>query len=376
MKRKQRKGRKRMGLLIAAAVLIVGYGGAYVASEDVRYVTRAGFEETRILAGRVPIQVVASDSSYPEDLRQAAGLVNEARRYAAVMGLDAGETFTTFSDVGRDTLLLVLTASPRNCICPVTWRYPIVGRVAYRGFFDAEHAQREAERYLAMDYDVHLRPAPAFSTLGWFNDPLLSTAVTTDSVELAAMVFHEIAHNSLWVKNAPDFNESFAQWVGYRMSESFFRSRGNHLLAVRAIDRWSDEQLLGRYYERFMNRLDSVYASDPLNIDAAREAVDSWRSDTLPMLLGGEFRTINVEGLKARRINNAALVGVRMYRTNLELFAAWEEVAGGQIDLAVYSLIEALGKDVDGSQVWGRLRALAEPGLLPPEVEAVMPVPE
>ncbi len=366
-----------MGLLIAAAVLIVGYGGAYLASEDVRHVTRAGFEETRILAGRVPIQVVAADSSYPEEIRQAAGLVSAARHHAMSMGLDAGETFTTFSDVGRDTLLLVLTASPRNCICPVTWRYPVIGRVSYKGFFDVEQARREADRYIAQDHDVHLRPAPAFSTLGWFNDPLLSTALTSDSVELAAMVFHEIAHNSLWIKHAPDFNESFAQWVGYRTAESFFRSRGEHMLAVRAFDRWKDEQLLGRYYELLVNRLDSVYASDPPDIDAAREDVERWRSDSLPLLLGGEFRTINVDWLRARRINNAALVGVRMYRTNLDLFAAWDAMIGEQVDLAVYSLIEALGKDTEGPQVWGRLRALVGSALVrPPEGDAIVPRPE
>lgn len=349
-----------MGLLIAAAVMIIGFGGAYVASEDVRYVTRAGFEESRILAGRVPIRVVAGDSSYPEEIRHAASLVDAARIHAVRIGLDAGETFTTFSDVGRDTLLMVLTASPRNCICPVVWRYPIVGRISYKGFFDPEQALKEARRYQEAGHDVHLRPAPAFSTLGWFNDPLLSTALTRDSVELAAMVFHEIAHNSLWIKHAPDFNESFAQWVGYRAAESFFRARGEHLLAVRAFDRWHDEQLLGRYYDLLLARLDSVYASDPLDLDAARAEVERWRNDSLPGLLGGEFRTIDPSWLGLRPINNAALVGVRMYRTNLDLFAAWDRAMGYEIDLAVHALVESLG-EVEGERVWGRLRALAEP---------------
>jgi predicted aminopeptidase len=195
-----------MGLLIAAGALIFGFGAAYVASDDVRYLTRAGFEETRILSRRVPISAMARDSSAPLHLRQAAGLVVEVREFARAMGLDAGETYTTFTDVGRDTLLLVLTASPKECLCPVTWWYPIVGRVPYKGFFDADEARAAADHYAGRGYDINLRESSAFSTLGWFNDPLLSTAITTDSVELAALVFHEIGHNSLWVKGATDFN--------------------------------------------------------------------------------------------------------------------------------------------------------------------------
>src|SRR4051812_33824216 len=118
-------GRRRlkMGLLIAAAVLLFGYGTAYVASEDVRYLSRAGIEETRILMKRTPINRLATDPAVEPELRAQAKLVLDVRAYAARLALSANETYTSYSDVGRDTLLLVLTASPRNCLCPVTWRY-------------------------------------------------------------------------------------------------------------------------------------------------------------------------------------------------------------------------------------------------------------
>ena len=247
-------------MLIAAAVLLFGYGTAYVASDDVRYLTRAGFEETRILTHRVPISMLARDSTRPEAVRQIAGLVVDVRGYAAHIGLQAKETYTSYSNVGRDTLLLVLTVSPRTCLCPVTWKYPIAGRIPYKGFFDFAAARKVAASYAAKGNDVYLRESPAFSTLGWFNDPLLSTAVTTDSVEMASLVLHEIAHNTIWVKGATDFNESFAQWVGYRAAEAYFFARGDTALALRAGDRWHDEQVLGEYYRRLMGKLDSLYA--------------------------------------------------------------------------------------------------------------------
>lgn len=350
-----------MGLLIAAGALLFGFGAAYVASDDVRYLTRAGFEETEILLGRVPMNRIVADTSFPDEVRAAAELVVEARAYALALEMDPGETYTTFSDVGRDTLLLVLTASRRDCLCPETWRYPFVGRVPYRGYFDPAAGEAAARAYAARGFDVHLRPSAAFSTLGWFNDPLLSTAIGGDPVELAALVFHEIAHNTLWIPDATDFNESFAQWVGYRAAESFFLARGDTALAIRAADRWHDEQLLGRYYDALLGHLDSLYATSPRgdDLEAGREAVAAWARDTLATPFGAGLRTIDATRLGERPINNAALLGVRLYRTGLELFEQWDWQHGRQLGVALYTL-KQLMDEARGDQAFTRLRTMVE----------------
>jgi predicted aminopeptidase len=347
-----------MGFLIAAAALLVGYGTAYVASDDVRYLSRAGFEEMRILSHRVPIYRLATDSSAPPEMRERARLVVDVRAYAERLGLAAKQTYTTYSDVGRDTLLLVLTASPRNCICPVTWHYPVAGRVPYKGFFNFDQAKRTAASYAARGFDVNLRPSAAFSTLGWFNDPLLSTALTSDSVELAALVFHEIAHNTLWVKGATDFNESFAQWVGYRATADFFLSRHDTTSALRAEGRWHDEQVLGDYYAQLLNRLDSLYGLHlaPAANDSGRAAIARWSSDTLERGYGPLLRTYTIGHATERPINNAALIGVRLYRTNLDLFDAWDASNDRDLSRGVYRLHQLL-EDADGPQAFGRMKA-------------------
>ncbi|HLG05370.1 MAG TPA: aminopeptidase [Gemmatimonadales bacterium] len=355
-----------MGVLITAAALILGYGTAYIASADVRYLTRAGIEQTLILEKRRPIARIIADSSVDSETRAYLNLVLEVRGYAAELGLEAGRTYTMYTDVGRDTLLLVLSASARDCICPRTWKYPIVGRIPYKGFFDVRMARREADRLEAGGYDIYLRPAGAYSTLGWFEDPLLSTAMVRDSVELAATVFHELGHNTLYVKSATPFNESFAQLVGYRAAEEFFRARGDSGLATRARDRWHDETVLGEYYGELLGRLEQFYAGKPTgdSLQAGRVAIGRWAREQLEGPFGARFRTFRVARLAERPINNAALVGIRIYRTHLDWFELWDEQHGRSIQAGVAAL-RTLMEGATGDSAFARLGRAVSPGTAP-----------
>jgi predicted aminopeptidase len=353
---------KRMVFLIVVATIFAGYGTAYLASDDVRYVTRAGLEEMSILQNREPIAELVADRTTDPAVRHALRLVLESRDYAASLGLEAKETYTTYSDVGRDTLLLVLQAAPRDCICPYTWKYPIVGRIPYKGFFDFAAARREAARFEARGYDVYLRPSAAFSTLGWFNDPLLSTALTRDSVELAATVFHEIAHNTLYVKSATPFNESFAQFVGYRSAESFFAERSDTANARQASDRLNDEMVLGEFYAALIARLDSLYATKPDSaaLEAGRAEAAVWARAELLGPVGARLRSYRLGKLPERPINNARLIGATLYRTRLDLFDRWFERHGRDVRESVSGLKELM-QGADGDTAFVRLERAVPP---------------
>jgi predicted aminopeptidase len=344
--------------LVVVAAIFAGYGTAYLASDDVRYLTRAGIEETRILQAREPIGKLATDPATAPALRDQLRLVLASRDYAARLGLEAKQTYTTYADVGRDTLLLVLQASPRDCICPHTWKYPIVGRIPYKGFFDPKAARREADRLAATGYDIYLRPSSAFSTLGWFNDPLLSTALTGDSVELAATVFHEIAHNTLYVKSATPFNESYAQFVGYHAAQAFFRDQGDSVLARRAADRWHDEVVLGEFYASLVSRLQTLYSAHPDStaLEQGRAEAGAWAREELQGPVAARLRTFTIGRVPERPVNNARLVGARIYRTRLDLFDRWFERHGGDVRTSVAAL-DTLMKDVPGDSAYARLAA-------------------
>jgi predicted aminopeptidase len=350
-----------MIFLIVVATIFAGYGTAYLASEDVRYVTRAGLEETRILHAREPIEDLVGDRTTDPAVRHALRLVLESRDYAAKVGLEAKETYTTYADVGRDTLLLVLQAAPKDCICPHTWKYPIVGRIPYKGFFDFNAARRTSDRFAKQGYDVYLRPSAAFSTLGWFNDPLLSTALSRDSVELAALVFHEIAHNTLYVKSATPFNESFAQFVGYRSAESFFAERSDTTNARLAGDRLHDEMVLGEFYRDLIARLDTLYAAKPDSaaLEAGRAEAGAWAKAQLEGPVGTRFRSFRFGRLPDRPVNNARLIGSTIYRTRLDLFDKWFDRHDHDVRESVASL-RTLMEGVAGDSAFAKLEKATE----------------
>jgi len=312
--------RLALGTLVG---LVTAIGLLLVASADARFVARAGLEEARVLLKRRSIAKLLADPATPASLVQRFKLVLAARQFAAdSLHLAAGETFTTYVDVGRDTLLVVLSASPRNKLRQFTWTFPIVGVVPYKGFFDARRARTEAAELDRRGYDVYLRPSGAFSTLGYFSDPLFSTAVDRDTMELVATVIHELAHNTLYVKSQTPFNESFASFVGYRGAERFFRSRGDTLDGGRAAARWRDERTLDVFYAELARRLDSAY-TDTLSaagLARAREAICRWAGGQLAGGVGQGLETYDWRWFTRAPLNNAVVIAQRLYRMNLNLF--------------------------------------------------------
>ncbi|MBW3555040.1 MAG: aminopeptidase [Gemmatimonadetes bacterium] len=344
-----RPGRTTRAILTIAVLALVG-GTLLFCSPG--YVLRAGIEEARILSRRQPIDEVLASPLTDARTREKLEVVRMARTFAEKqLELDVGESYTTFSRVDRDTLLLVVTGSRKDAFVPVTWWFPVVGGVPYKGYFKAELALAEARRLEAEGYDAAVRPAGAFSTLGWFNDPLLSTLLRYDDVALGATVIHEVTHNTVFIPGRVAFNESFASFVGDRGAIELFCGVEGEAGArcVRAREEWADALVFGQALEALVGRLEALYAREDLDraakIARREDVIAGWKADferdVAPRLHGALHR------FHRQPINNATLIGLRLYYTRLALFEDTYRRMGVPLKGAVGRMIEAAESSPD-----------------------------
>ena len=164
-----------------------------------------------ILVARRPFEVVLTDPETPAPLRARVEYARSVRQFAAHdLSLPDNGSYRTYADIGRRYVAWSVVATPEFSLVPRTWCFPVAGCVAYRGYFDEPAAARFAEGLRGQGDDVHVAGVAAYSTLGWFDDPLPSNVVAWPDTELAGLVFHELAHQVVYVRDDTAFNEAFA----------------------------------------------------------------------------------------------------------------------------------------------------------------------
>jgi predicted aminopeptidase len=353
--------RRALRVIAWALAGVAGLAVAYlVLAPTGRYIARAAWEEAKILVRRRPIPELVEDNRTPESVRAKLRLVLAARGFAEdSVGLRAGDSFTTYSRLDRDTLVLVLSGAYRDRLERYTWWFPIVGRVPYKGFFDFSSARRSSRELERRGFDTYLRSAAAFSTLGFFNDPLLSTTLRQDSLDLANTVIHEITHATFYARGEAVFNESFANFVGARGAAEFFRARGRPTAAAEVDARWSDQKLLARFWSALHRTLDSTFKAHPgpaLKVRrlALRDSIFGAARRQLLHQLGPQLRTISPRALERTRFDNAALLARRIYLTDLDLFEAVYERERRDLRATVRRIIELARSEPDDP--YGALR--------------------
>jgi predicted aminopeptidase len=191
-------------LLAAAATSLLG--GCYL--------LEAARGQLDLNARRVPIERLLAAAQTPPALRTQLALAARVRDFAShELALPDNDSYRAYADVGRPFVVWNVFAAPEFAIEPHTWCFPVAGCVAYRGYFSEQRARAYALGLEAQGFDVTVTGVPAYSTLGHFADPLLSTMLRWDETELAALVFHELAHQLLYVADDTAFNEAFATVV-------------------------------------------------------------------------------------------------------------------------------------------------------------------
>jgi predicted aminopeptidase len=192
---------------MAAALLVTASAGGC-------YLLQSAQGQLELMSKRKPIARVITDPGTPQALKSRLESVAEIRQFAIrELGLPDNGSYRSYADVGRPYVVWNVVAAPEFSVEPKEWCYPIVGCVAYRGYFVERRARKFAAKLAAAGFDVAVGGVAAYSTLGHFDDPILNTMVGWDDVELAAIIFHELTHQMIYLANDADFNEALATTV-------------------------------------------------------------------------------------------------------------------------------------------------------------------
>ena len=207
------------GLPILVCLALGGCGTLYVA--------QAAKGQLQILNAREPIRRVLADPKTDPKLKQRLEMVRTARDFASrELALPNNKSYTSYADLKREFVVWSVVATPEFSVEPREWCFPIVGCVAYRGYFKQASAEKFAESLRAEGFDTVIGGVPAYSTLGKLNDPILNTMMTYGDDELASIIFHELSHQVVYIADDTAFNEAFAVTVEEEGLARWLKFRG------------------------------------------------------------------------------------------------------------------------------------------------------
>lgn len=199
----------RMAVLLAVIPALLLQGCSTIA-----YYAQAVHGHLEMIGQARPVEVVERDTSTPARLRERLALAREIRDFASrSLGLPDNGSYRRYAEIGRPYVVWNVFSTPEFSVEPVEHCFPVAGCVTYRGYYTEANARGEAAREAAQGRDAYVGGVPAYSTLGWFDDPLLSTFVYQPDVELARLIFHELSHQVAYAGGDTVFNESFATVV-------------------------------------------------------------------------------------------------------------------------------------------------------------------
>ncbi len=310
---------------------------------DVGYVPHAAYEEGRLLWHRRPISQVLAGPNLSADARTKLQTVLAVRKFAAEqLGLNVGGSYQSVTQVDAGAVVWIVMAAPRTSLTPYTWWFPIVGAVPYRGYFSHADANAEAGRLEAAGLDTYVRSAIAFSSLGFFDDPLLSSLLGLDRVELAGVIIHELFHRTYFLAGNAMFDETAATYTGSRGAVAFFSATEgvNSPAAIAARGVYESDLKFAAFMLQEEARLLRLYQSGLPQAEILRRRVAIFAEISAdygrlkPTLSGLERFDLDQE-----KLNNAVLLNYLIYFHDLDNFAALERLNHGDLKATIAQVI-------------------------------------
>lgn len=305
-------------VLCAAALLANGCSPAYL--------WQAAAGQWEIMRARRPVTDVIADPATSPELRRRLEVATDALRFAReALALPDNGSYAQFSDLHRVFAVWNVFAAPEFSLAPRTWCFPVAGCVAYRGYFRERAAHDYAKRLLDRGEDVFVGGVAAYSTLGYLDDPLLSTALVVPDWQMAGLLFHELAHQKVYVADDTTFDESFAMLVEEEGVRRWLTARDDYA----GLAAFEQEYRLRRerraLLDRLRTELGAVYAS-PAAPEEKRErkkiVLSAYQASLRELLDGANHEVV---------LNNAALAALSVYDEELPAFHALLRQSGGKL---------------------------------------------
>lgn len=368
--------RLRFGIVIAVAAVLL----ASLSSCSLPFYWQAVSGQVELIRKRVPISEVLEDPAAQGDLKAALRRVAEIRAFATeALGLPDNNSYTTYADLGRPYVVWNIVAAPEFSIEPRQWCFPFAGCVSYRGFFDRDNAIAFADKLGEEGLDTYVGGANAYSTLGYFADPVLNTMLTSDETAIAALLFHELAHQKLYFKGDSELSEAFASVIEEHGTRCWLDAHGDVAGFAAYVDRLAQRSAFAELVVAGRERLADVYAAPTSEAEmrlAKERAFAGLRAEYAAAKEAGRLSDL-YDPWFAQSLNNAVLASVATYRLWVPALRWRLETVGlaqFYADLAALKELDESARDAQLAE-WDRVASAAgrppetcEPRLAPPEL--------
>ena len=316
--------------LMSVCVVLSGCAG-------VGYVLKESGPFIHYSFGAQNVDAVLSDPRTTSDVKELLQRVKDIKRYAVeTVGLADNGNYTAYKPVDRDYLVDVVSGCDATSFTPYQWSYPLLGKLPYRGFYDPADAHAEADALKAQGLDVIVRKVDAFSTLGFFKDPVYSFFSTYGLYELADTIIHEQTHATLFLTGQDDFNEELATFVGDTAGLAYVASiRGTDSAEYRdAVAEQSDEALFVEFLRDLKGALQDVYGSDLTaeeKLAKKKDVIARFQSE-FETSYASRFSSNAYRSAKDLPLNNAYLSLYDLYTNDIPLLRRfYTEKCGGDV---------------------------------------------
>lgn len=328
--------------------LSITWGACFLLAgcESLAYYQQAAAGQWQLLARQQSLDDVLTDPNTSTSLRGRLASVQALRRFAQQrLALPVGSHYTRYADLGRSHVVWNVVAAPEFSLRASSWCYPIAGCVHYRGYFRQGAALRKAAQLRGEGADVYVGGVAAYSTLGWLSDPVLNTFVQRRDSGLSMLLFHELAHQRVYVPGDTSFNESFAEAVAIEGTRAWLEATGDDRQSIRFEREQAEQVAFMQRVHDLRGTLDRLYASGmpPAQMRIAKQrCIAEWRRDYLIWRRRNPAASA-YDGFVFGELNNAKLAAVADYSQWVGAFRQlWREQGGDWPRF--YTEVERLGR--------------------------------